>query len=225
MHSTIQESPVMPGGPTGDARSDGGSRAPRFGFQRLLHDLWHKRRRHRQFAGVALVLLFTAVGTPSRAGWAAGTAVVVLGMLVRLWASGVVVKNEVLATTGPYAFVRHPLYVGNVLIGLGFCLASGLWWSWPAFLALFVYFYPHTIRYEDRKLHRLFGEPWERWERRTRALVPRLTPYRDRAALPGSAPSGARWSLRLSLARNGEPIHVLVGALFLWYLHAQLPVL
>ena len=191
------------------------------GFGRLFHDLWYKRRKHRQFAGVALVLLFTALGTPTLTVWSAGAIVVTIGMLVRLWASGIVVKNEILATSGPYGFVRHPLYVGNVLIGLGFCLASGLWWSWAAFAALFLYFYPHTIRYEDQKLHRLFGEPWERWSAKTRALWPRLTPYVDEVA--GDAPATrARWSLKLSLARNGEPLHIAVGVLCLWYLHTAI---
>lgn len=190
-----------------------------FGFGRMLHDLWYKRRKHRQFAGIALVLLLTALGAPSRGVWIAGAVVVTVGMLVRLWASGVVVKNEILATSGPYGFVRHPLYVGNVLIGVGFCLASGLWWSWLAFAGLFLYFYPHTIRYEDQKLHRLFGEPWARWSSKTRALWPRLTAYADEE---GGAAEKAVWSLKLSMARNGEPVHILVGVLCLWYLYAQL---
>ena len=200
------------------------------GFGRLLHDLWYKRRKHRQFVGVAFVLLLTAVGTPTRGTWWAGAAVVAVAMLVRLWASGVVVKNEVLATTGPYAFVRHPLYVGNVLIGIGFCLASGLWWSWPAFALLYFYFYPHTIRYEDQKLRRLFGEPWDRWSAQTRALWPRLSPYTDKPeealaddALGSDAqPERPTWSFKLSLARNGEPVHILVGVLCLWYLHSRI---
>ena len=64
------------------------------------------------------------------------TVIAVLGILVRLWASGHVKKDKVLATTGPYAYVRHPLYVGNHLITFGFCLASGLWWSFIAWLAI-----------------------------------------------------------------------------------------
>ena len=186
----------------------------------FLSTQWRKRRKHRQFAGVAYVFFLTALGHPTRAPWIAGALVVVLGMLVRLWASGIVHKNELLATSGPYGFVRHPLYVGNISIGLGFCLASGLWWSWLGFAVLLWIFYPHTIRYEDQKLRRLFGAPWERWSHVTRALWPRLTPYTDAEAETGG--QRAQWSFRLSLARNGEPVHIAVGVLFLWYLHTQI---
>ncbi len=189
------------------------------GLAKIPYVLWAKRRKHRQLAGVGVILLLTGFGNPTSAGWIAGAVVVSLAMLVRLWASGVVVKNELLATTGPYGFVRHPLYVGNTLLGGGFCIASGLWWSWLVFLGVMFYFYPYTIRYEDKKLHRLFGEPWARWAAETRALLPRLTPYVDKEAT--DAPRTG-WSLRLSMARNGEPIHILVGVICLWYLHAQM---
>jgi len=184
------------------------------GFSRLMHDLRHRRQRYRQFVGVAFVFLITGLGTPSELGIWIGGAVAVLGMAVRLWASGFVLKNQVLATVGPYGWVRHPLYVGNILIGVGFCVASGLWWSWPVFLAVMLYFYPHTIRYEDAKLRRLFGEPWDHWAARTRALLPSLRPY-SREGAPGGP---SEWSLRLSMMRNGEPLHIVIGFACLAYL-------
>lgn len=192
-------------------KSEGG-----VGFSRLLYDLWHRRQRYRQFVGVALVLWLTAVGRPTFAEWCAGGLVFCAGMAVRLWASGYVMKNEVLATIGPYGYVRHPLYVGNLLMALGICLASGLWWSYPLMAAMILYFYPHTIRYEDRKLRRNFGAEWERWAAVTRALWPRLRRYES----PGQTPQG--WSLRTSLMRNAEPLHIVVGALCLAYLYARI---
>ena len=161
------------------------------------------------------MLVFTLLGQPSPLQWGIGAGIVAAGMLIRMWASGIVHKNDVLATTGPYGFVRHPLYVGNILIGIGFCVASGLLWSYAAFLAILLYFYPHTIRYEDRKLRRLFGEQWDEWASRTRALIPRL-PVRDGAS------EKARWSGRLSFLRNGEPIHVLIGGLCLAWLYYRI---
>ena len=185
------------------------------GFRRLWFDIRHRRQRHRQTVGVLLVLVFTLLGQPSPLQWGIGAGIVAAGMLIRMWASGIVHKNDVLATTGPYGFVRHPLYVGNILIGIGFCVASGLLWSYAAFLAILLYFYPHTIRYEDRKLRRLFGEQWDEWASRTRALIPRL-PVRDGAS------EKARWSGRLSFLRNGEPIHVLIGGLCLAWLYYRI---
>jgi protein-S-isoprenylcysteine O-methyltransferase Ste14 len=186
------------------------------GFSRLLYDLRHRRQRFRQFVGVALVFLFTVLGTPSEAGIWIGGAIATAGMAIRLWASGYVLKNQVLATVGPYARVRHPLYVGNIVIGLGFCVASGLWWSYPTMLAVLLYFYPHTIRYEDQKLKRLFPGAWERWAERTRALLPSLWAYRDGEAAAAERPE---WSLRLSFRKNGEPLHIAIGFACLAYLY------
>jgi protein-S-isoprenylcysteine O-methyltransferase Ste14 len=185
------------------------------GWRKLLHDLRHRRRRFRQLAGVAFVVWMTLAGQPIESLLLLGTALSVLGMLVRLWASGYVMKNQVLATVGPYGFVRHPLYVGNILICAGFCAASGLWWSVPVALLLLFIFYPQTIRYEDQKLRRLFPGEWDRWASETRALLPRTSAY---------AGNGERvpWSLARSLLRNGEPVHILLLGGGLWYLFTKL---
>lgn len=171
---------------------------PRSGFPRLLHALRFERVRYRQFVGIAFIVLVSALGTSSKLLLTIGAVLVALGVVVRLWASGHIMKNQVLATGGPYAFVRHPLYVGNILLGVGFCVASGLWWSLPLFIAIMIVFYPKTIQTEDDKLHRTFGADWEQWRARTRALIPRLTPY------PKASPGG--WSLKQSLSKNGEPL-------------------
>lgn len=189
----------------------------RMGWAKLLHDLKSRRRRFRQFAGAIFVLWMTIVGQPNPAWLCAGAAVVVLGMLVRLCASGFVMKNEVLATVGPYARVRHPLYVGNILICIGFCMASGLWWSWIVAFVLLALFYPPAIEYEDRKLRRLFPGEWDLWAGEVRALWPRIRPY----AL-GAQAEEAHWSFKLSMLRNGEPIHIAVIAGCLAYLYRQM---
>ena len=204
-----------PGGLPGSLAQPPELARERSGWRKLLYDLRHRRRRFRQFVGVAFVVWMTLVGRPVESLWWLGTALSVLGMLVRLWASGFVMKNEVLATVGPYAFVRHPLYVGNILICAGFCAASGLWWSVPVALAILLVFYPQTIRYEDQKLRRLFPGEWDRWASATRALLPRLRPY---------AGNGERvpWSLARSVLRNGEPLHILLLGGGLWYLFTRL---
>ncbi len=181
------------------------------GLDKLAYDLRHRRYRFRQFVGILFLFVLTVVGAPV-AGWFwPGVAAAALGFAVRLWASGHVKKDKQLATTGPYGYVRHPLYVGNHLITLGFCLASGLWWSFSAWGAIALVFYPGTIAHEDEVLRRLFGQSWENWRARTRALVPRLTPYQ-----PGAR---GEWSLAQSW-HNGEPviIAILAGCLFLLFL-------
>jgi len=185
-----------------------------FGLERFLHDIRYHRERFRQFLGIAFVVLVSAAGEPKEPFFVAGVALVILGIAMRLWASGHIRKNRVLATDGPYAYVRHPLYVGNITMGFGFALASGLWWSLPLFIGILLAFYPPAIRREDEKLHRRFKEEWEEWHRETRALVPRLTPYR-----PGQPSS---WSFWQSLRHNGEPIIALFLLFCLYFLYLKL---
>jgi len=185
------------------------------GLKKLGHDLVHRRYRFRQFVGIGFLFVLTLLGHPAAWGEAAprlfwsGIGFAVLGMLIRLWASGHVKKDKSLATTGPYSYVRHPLYVGNHLITLAFCLASGLWWSFPVWAVIAFIFYPGTIAHEDEVLHRLFGKSWEAWRAETRALIPRLTPY--------NRSEKGEWSLRQSW-HNGEPQIIAILVLCLWYL-------
>jgi len=127
---------------------------------------------------------------------AIGVPIALVGALVRLYASGFIVKNQELATDGAYRFVRHPLYTGNILLVIGFAIAGSQWWGVPLALFFFWFYYPTAIEYEDRKLHRIFGVAWEQWASRTPALVPRFA---------GGAGGGAgSWSLVTSAKRNGE---------------------
>ncbi len=186
------------------------------GLQRLWSDLTVRRYRHRQFVTIVYVVLLSVLGVPERfpALFWPGAILVIVGEAVRVWASGHVKKDKCLATTGPYAFVRHPLYVGNNTIVVGFCLASGLWWGLPLWVALAVAFFPPAISHEDMLLHRLFGSEWEDWRMHTRALIPRLTPFR--LGIRGE------WSLRQSLRINGEPLIAVFLGGCLYVLHLKL---
>lgn len=179
-----------------------------FGLQRFLHDIRYHRERFRQFLGIAFVILVSTAGEPKKMLFATGGGLVVLGIAVRLWASGHIKKNKVLATDGPYTYVRHPLYVGNITLGFGFALASGLWWSLPLLVGILVAFYPHAICREDERLHRMFNKEWEQWRKGTRALIPRLISYQFTQR--------GNWSFRQSLRQNGEPI---IALFLLFWLH------
>ena len=190
------------------------SRADKVSGASGLEKLILKLRYHeasRQWFAVLFVLLVSLLGHPVPELFYAGTAIAVVGMLVRMWASGYVMKNKQLATNGPYAYVRHPLYVGNILLLIGFSLASSLWWSFVLMIALLWFYYPPTISYEDNKLRGIFGEEWEAWSKNIHALIPTF------GAKAGSAKSA--WSFRKSLMTNAEPVIVvyLIGCLYLLY--------
>ncbi len=98
----------------------------------------------------------------------------VLGEVVRFWSSGTLYKVETLATTGPFALVRNPLYLGSTIIAIGFCFANRN----PVFIATFgavlVLVYIRTIRREERLLREAFGEEFDDYCKR----VPRMVPYK-----------------------------------------------
>lgn len=180
---------------------------PRSGIAHTVRELrYHEGSR--QILAVVLIVLYTITARPSPALAAIGVPLAFAGMLVRLYASGFIMKNEVLATHGPYRFVRHPLYTGNILLVTGFAVAGSLWWGVPLAALFFWFYYPTAIEYEDRKLRRIFGAAWEAWAARTPALVPGLPGKRVAgAAAPAAspaAPSSGRWSLATSSQRNGE---------------------
>ena len=159
--------------------------------------LRHLRDSMRQTLGILMIVLLTALGQPVEPWYWAGSGLAFVGILVRVWASGYVKKNEELATRGPYAWVRHPLYVGNLLLAGGFALAAHQWWAYTLVAVFALFFYPTAIREEDAKLKRLFGPVWKEWRTSTRALIPSLRPYRK-----GSL---GHWSFTYSMRLNGEP--------------------
>ncbi|MHC4469409.1 MAG: methyltransferase family protein [Planctomycetota bacterium] len=115
----------------------------------------------------------------------AGTAVASLGLLIRIWGVGHLHKNKELATGGPYAFVRHPLYVGTfcVMVGLGL-MAETPWVLYgllPVGVVVFlVYYAPKKERVESARLAKRFGEDFERYRSAVRGYIPRVTPYPHR---------------------------------------------
>ena len=175
---------------------------PLTGVAHLLRELRYHEGTRQGFA-IVLIVLYSATAAPIPALAAIGLAIAFVGALVRLYASGFIVKNEELATDGAYRFVRHPLYTGNILLVVGFALAGSRWWGIPLALFFFWFYYPTAIEYEDRKLQRIFGATWEEWSARTPALLPRMGSSRP------PQPGDRRWSVAVSNQRNGEILLVL----------------
>ena len=180
------------------------------GLEKLILTLrYHEQSR--QWFAVIFVLLVSLLGAYNPLLFLIGGIIAAVGATVRMWASGYVMKNKELATNGPYAYVRHPLYVGNILLLLGFSIASSQWWAFVLMGALLWFYYPPTISYEDNKLRDIFGEEWEAWSKNIHALIPT---FGEKA---GSVKSS--WSFKKSLMQNAEPLIVvyLIGCLYLLY--------
>jgi methanethiol S-methyltransferase len=95
-------------------------------------------------------------------------------LLARAWAVLYEAQRQGrLATTGPYARVRHPQYVGFIAIMLGFLL------QWPTILTVsmfpvLVYMYVRLAHREEREVHAALGAVWEEYAARTPAFLPHL---------------------------------------------------
>jgi protein-S-isoprenylcysteine O-methyltransferase Ste14 len=180
---------------------------PLAGPSSLIRELrYHEASR--QGLAVVLLLIYALTSQPSELSVALGMPLAFVGMLVRFYASGFVMKNKELATHGPYALVRHPLYTGNILLIVGFAAAGATFWGLPLAIIFFWFYYPPAIEYEDRKLRVLFTEQWDRWAQGVPALIPKL----------GNAArmAGGSWSLVKSTRQNGEIVIVIYTLICMW---------
>lgn len=175
--------------------------------------------RHRivisQAAGICL-LVFAKPGL--RWLFLPGVCIALAGEAVRLWAASTIKKNRELAREGPYALVRHPLYLGSFLILAGFCLAvaNPAYWLrtallWAFALGSFAWMYDHKMADEDARLSELFGDDFERYRRSTPRFFPRpahLSPrWKDAELDP---------SLALKNREHHAVLGILLAASFLW---------
>lgn len=124
-----------------------------------------------------LALPFLFLSKPTPALLLVGGLISLMGLLLRVVAAGSILKDERLADGGVYARLRHPLYVGSFLLGLGLSVAGGRWWFPLAFSALFGWIYSLTIRAEENELELRFGEIFRSYRAKVPAYFPRFRPY------------------------------------------------
>ena len=128
---------------------------------------------------------------------AAGSAIALLGVLIRAWATGHIVKNTTLTTTGPYAHTRNPLYLGSFLLALGFALAAH-WIAVLAVIGFWLLVYGPTITREREFLRGVYGAAYAEYEANVPAFLPRLSAWRG----PAGADRSGGFSLALYLRHN-----------------------
>lgn len=126
-------------------------------------------------SGFLLVAAFAWLADPTFSSLTAGVPVSLLGLWMRAWAAGHLNKNTTLAGSGPYAYVRNPLYIGTALVAAGLVLSARRIELAVLFAAVFIGVYLPVIELEEQHLRRLFPE-YAAYARRVRALLPTITP-------------------------------------------------
>ena len=162
-------------------------------------------RRIRVPLGFLFAVIYFWLARPTWRSMALASILIVPGLLIRALASGHVRKNESLATSGPYAHTRNPLYLGSLVMGLGFAVAARSWWVGLILVVMFLAIYLPVIRDEEAFLRRTFSE-FDEYARRVPRMLPRLTPH-------SSAEKGPSAGFSLDLYRKHREYNALIGAI------------
>jgi protein-S-isoprenylcysteine O-methyltransferase Ste14 len=132
--------------------------------------------------GFAFAVVFGIFARPTAVSLAVGGAVAVVGLLIRAWASGHIHKARELAVSGPYAYTRNPLYLGSLILGVGFTVAAGVWWLALLFCLLFLGIYFPVMRVESEDMRNIFGGEFTEYEQNVPLIFPRLGAWNKRSA-------------------------------------------
>ncbi|MFC1566381.1 methyltransferase family protein [bacterium] len=113
-----------------------------------------------------------------------GLTIALFGEFIRLLSSGYLIKTDRLTTNGPYSFVRHPLYFGSFLMGLGLCVSifsiqylTSSTIFMISFLLLFLSVYIPVLRREESVLIEKYSDLYKQYKNHVPMLLPRLFPY------------------------------------------------
>ena len=157
-------------------------------------------RRSRVPLGFAVAALYLWLANPLAVSLLFSTLFIVPGLLIRALASGHVEKNERLATTGPYAYTRNPLYLGSFIMASGFALAARSLWIAVILIVMFIAIYMPVIRAEEAFLAQHFPE-FAEYARRVPRLAPNPTP-----------PGKQRWEFSWGLYKKHREYNATLGA-------------
>ena len=151
---------------------------------------------HRLHVGLAVVALAGFIVRPGNIfgahqalGVSCSIALVLLGLALRAWSGGcagahtrkATIEAPRLITGGPYAFVRNPIYLASIVLGLGMVGLLGDPWMLGLYVAVFIFLYTSIVPAEEAFLRRTFPEEFARYCAQVPRMIPRLRPWPDAA--------------------------------------------
>jgi protein-S-isoprenylcysteine O-methyltransferase Ste14 len=115
--------------------------------------------------------------------WPLGLTLVFLGVALRMWAQQYLhyrlKVRKSLTITGPYSFVRNPIYIGNILICLGAAVISELLWLVPITFFYCLAIYSLVVGYEETHLLDKYGESYRKYMAEVPRWIPKILPPKD----------------------------------------------
>jgi len=139
-----------------------------------------------------------------------GVVIALAGESVQLWATAHLRKNVLVIKSGPYAWLRNPMYTGRFFVGLGLSLLTWRWYLIVPYVVIYCFYAQARVLGEERHLRSLFGKEYEDYC----AAVRRWLPLPPRRRL-----SAERWSWDAVLRNHELRVAggvVLVLALLKW---------
>lgn len=140
----------------------------------------------------------------------AGIGLCMIGLGLRVWASGHLQKEKELARSGPYRFTRNPLYLANFIIGISVVLTSRSWWMAGIFSIYFLLFYPVVLKREAERMRALFPEEYAKYKHRVPLFLPSFR------HLPRTEKPRFSWGLY----KKNREYRALIGAAIFWLIMA-----
>ncbi len=143
-----------------------------------------------------------------------GIGFIIAGLLIRLWSNGYAIKNDKLTTSGPYAFVRNPLYLGTFLIAIGFVILLKMGWLGLLFIAALAFMYYKTIQSEQGMLTEKFGDAYRKYVQKVPAMIPCLIAY----------PEGDKWPFslkRLIDSKEHKPLFWVIILIIIFHIKSR----
>jgi protein-S-isoprenylcysteine O-methyltransferase Ste14 len=144
--------------------------------------------------GYPVALFYILLSSPTPRFIAVGAVAAGLGLVIRAMAAGHLRKDRELATAGPYARTRNPLYLGSAFMAAGFAIAGHSWWAGGLVILYFAVFYYAVMKNEESDLHVRFGAAFADYAQR----VPLFFPNFLRRAYVTAGPSSSETEKQFS---------------------------
>lgn len=166
--------------------------------------------RWRVRVGYIVAVAYWLLARPTYRSIIYGAAVAIVGLIIRGAASGNLRKDRELATSGPYAWTRNPLYFGSAFLAAGFIVAGHSWAAGVLVAAYFGVFYYAVMRNEESDLRVRFGAAYEEYRVRVPLFFPRIAHARAGVAVQSGA---ARTTFSWAQYRRNREYQALIGTI------------